>query len=103
MVIVLYSSNYDFIRNSNKSIAFIFSSSPYGENLGREGLDFIISCSLAIKKIALFFIDDGVLQLMLFQQPKYIYSHNYSISFKVLLLYDLQDFFFVKNQLISGD
>ncbi|ABJ90802.1 sulfurtransferase complex subunit TusC [Buchnera aphidicola] len=79
-----------------KSIAFIFSNSPYGNSISKEGLDVVLSCSLTTKKIALFFIDDGVLQLFLNQKPEYINSYNYSLSFKILSLYDIKDFFFCK-------
>uniref|UniRef100_A0A451DFS1 Protein TusC n=1 Tax=Buchnera aphidicola (Cinara pseudotsugae) TaxID=2518978 RepID=A0A451DFS1_9GAMM len=80
-----------------KSMAFIFSSAPYGDNIGREGLDFVISCSLNYKKIALFFIDDGIFQLTLYQKPELVKLHNYSLSFKVLLLYGIKYFFFCKR------
>ncbi|WP_232036831.1 sulfurtransferase complex subunit TusC [Buchnera aphidicola] len=84
-----------------KSIAFIFSHSPHGDTCSKEGLDFIISCSLFYKKISLFFINDGVLQLMRHQKPELICLHNYSLSFKILLLYEITDFFFAKNQRIN--
>lgn len=80
-----------------KSIAFIFSKSPYGNSIGKEGLDVVLSCSYVFNKIAIFFIDDGVFQLMLFQKPKCVKLNNYSLSFKILLLYDIKDFFFVKH------
>ncbi|VFP86209.1 Protein TusC [Buchnera aphidicola (Cinara pseudotaxifoliae)] len=80
-----------------KSMAFIFSNAPYGDYLGREGLDFIISCSLTCNKIALFFIDDGIFQLKLCQKPELVKLHNYSLSFKVLLLYGIKKFFFCKR------
>ncbi|VFP81633.1 Protein TusC [Buchnera aphidicola (Cinara curvipes)] len=86
-----------------KSIAFVFSKAPYGNSIGREGLDFILSFSLFSNKISLFFIDDGVFQLMKYQKPSLIKLHNYSLSFKILSLYDIKDFFFVKILLIRED
>ncbi|VFP79351.1 Protein TusC [Buchnera aphidicola (Cinara curtihirsuta)] len=83
-----------------KSIAFVFSKAPHGNSISREGLDFILSFSLFSNKISLFFIDDGVFQLMLHQKPSLIKLHNYSLSFKILSLYDIKDFFFVKILLI---
>ncbi|VFP88751.1 Protein TusC [Buchnera aphidicola (Cinara piceae)] len=83
-----------------KSIAFVFSSAPHGNSISREGLDLILSFSVFSNKIALFFIDDGVFQLMKHQKPELIKLYNYSLSFKILSLYDIKDFFFVKNQLI---
>ncbi len=86
-----------------KSTAFIFSSSPHGSSIGREGLDVALSFSLVTKKISFFFIDDGVLQLMLYQNPNLIHSHHHSLSFKIFLLYEIKGFFFVNDQLISVD
>ncbi|VFP78341.1 Protein TusC [Buchnera aphidicola (Cinara cuneomaculata)] len=80
-----------------KSVAFIFSRAPHGDTFSKEGLDLIISYSLFSNKIALFFIDDGVLQLMQFQKPELICLHNYSLSFKILLLYEIKNFFFCKR------
>ncbi|WP_154021609.1 sulfurtransferase complex subunit TusC [Buchnera aphidicola] len=81
-----------------KSIAFIFSNVPHGNSISKEGLDVILAFSLQTERIGLFFIEDGVFQLLPNQLPKFIFSFNYIKTFKLLLLYDITDFFFVKNQ-----
>lgn len=83
------------------SIAFIFSHSPHGNTKGKEGLDMILSCSLSFSKIGVFFIDDGVFQLMLHQKSDCILSYNYANAFKILPLYGINSFFFVKILLIK--
>ncbi|QJC30516.1 sulfurtransferase complex subunit TusC [Enterobacteriaceae endosymbiont of Neohaemonia nigricornis] len=75
------------------NIAVIFSTSPYGNNSGKEGLDAIISISSFIEDIALFFISDGILQIKSCQKPDNILFHNHSISFKILTLCNINKFF----------
>lgn len=86
-----------------KSIAFIFSHAPHGNTLGREGLDMLLSFSLVFQRIGVFFIDDGVLQLVPNQNTKHIFLRNYTRSFKILSLYGITDFFFVKILLQKED
>lgn len=78
---------------SKKSIALIFSYSPHGNSYGRETLDLILSISVCTK-ISLFFLDDGVFQLFVNQNPKYILSKNYTNAFKILSsLYKINNFY----------
>lgn len=81
-----------------KSIAFIFSNVPHGNSISKEGLDVILAFSTLNERIGLFFIEDGVFQLIPKQLPKFILSFNYIKTFKLFLLYGISDFFFVKNQ-----
>ncbi|MFU9136678.1 sulfurtransferase complex subunit TusC [Erwinia tasmaniensis] len=73
-----------------KRIAFVFTQAPHGSSAGREGLDAVLATSALTDEIALFFISDGVLQLMQQQQPEKIISRNYSATFGVLPLYDIE-------------
>ncbi|AEH39924.1 sulfur transfer complex subunit TusC [Buchnera aphidicola (Cinara tujafilina)] len=82
-----------------KSIAFIFSNAPHGNSISREGLDVIISFSVSTNKIGLFFIEDGVFQLIPKQNPQLIFSRNYIKTFKILLLYGITDFFFCEKSM----
>ncbi|WP_067709923.1 MULTISPECIES: sulfurtransferase complex subunit TusC [unclassified Erwinia] len=73
-----------------KRIAFVFTQAPHGSSAGREGLDAVLATSALTDEIALFFISDGVLQLMQQQQPEKILSRNYIATFGVLPLYDIE-------------
>lgn len=84
-----------------KMIAFIFSHAPHGTSFGREGLDAIFSISSIFKKISLFFIGDGVLQLFKSHESKNILSRDYTSSFSILSFYDIKDFYCCKESLIE--
>ncbi|QJC32581.1 sulfurtransferase complex subunit TusC [Enterobacteriaceae endosymbiont of Donacia dentata] len=80
-------------------IAFIFTTSPYGNSLGKEGLDAVISISSFTEDIALFFIGDGILQIKNCQQTNNILLKNYNISFKILNLCNISRFFVCSQSL----
>ncbi|WAI11710.1 MAG: sulfurtransferase complex subunit TusC [Buchnera aphidicola (Macrosiphum albifrons)] len=84
-----------------KMVAFVFSHAPHGTSFGREGLDAIFSVSSILKKISLFFIGDGVLQLMKSYQSENILARNYTSSFPVLSFYNIKDFYCCKASLIE--
>ncbi|VFP86814.1 Protein TusC [Candidatus Erwinia haradaeae] len=75
-------------------IAFIFTQCPHGSSAGREGLDAVLATLTLSKKIGLFFVSDGVLQLLAGQQSDCILARNYSVTFAALpLLYDITQFY----------
>lgn len=77
-----------------KKIAFIFSHAPHGTSSGREGLDAILGISSIFEKdIGVFFIGDGVLQLIKNYQTENILSRNYTSAFAILSLYDINNFY----------
>jgi sulfur relay protein TusC/DsrF len=51
-----------------KRVAF-FSSAPHGSAAGREGLDALLATSALSDEIGVFFVGDGVFQLLPGQQP----------------------------------
>ncbi len=73
-----------------KRIAFIFTSAPHGSTAGREGLDALMATSAFTDDIGVFFIGDGVFQLIANQQPGAILARDYIATFKVLPLYDIE-------------
>lgn len=72
-----------------KRIAFVFTQPPHGSSAGREGLDALLATSAVSDDPGVFFIGDGVLQLLVGQQPDAIHSRDYISTFKVLPLYDI--------------
>lgn len=74
-------------------IAFVFSQPPHGSSAGREGLDAVMAMSALSEDIALFFLSDGVFQLIPGQQPEKVLARNYIATFGVLPLYDLEHFY----------
>lgn len=76
-----------------KRIAFVFRSSPHGTSAGREGLDALLATSALSEEPGVFFIGDGVLQLLPHQQPEQVLARNYIATFRVLPLYDIDSCF----------
>lgn len=71
-------------------VAFVFSSAPHGNAAGREGLDALLATSALTEDIGVFFIGDGVFQILAGQQPQAILMRDYIATFKVLPLYDIE-------------
>lgn len=76
-----------------KRVAFIFTHGPHGNASGREGLDALLATAALSKDLGVFFIGDGVFQLLLGQQPEKILARNYVAAFKILPLYDVQRYY----------
>ncbi|CUR53519.1 Protein TusC [Serratia symbiotica] len=82
-----------------KNIAFIFLNGPHGNSNGREGLDAILATSILSKNIKVFFIGDGVFQLLPNQKPEKILARNYINTFGILSLYNINKYYICKNSL----
>ncbi|MDR0806416.1 MAG: sulfurtransferase complex subunit TusC [Enterobacteriaceae bacterium] len=84
-----------------KKIAFVFTQSPHGSSAGREGLDAVLATSALTENIGLFFLSDGVFQLLPNQQPDQILSRNYIATFGVLALYDIDQCFICRDAMMA--
>lgn len=73
-----------------KRIAFVFSTMPHGSASGREGLDALLATSALTEDPGVFFISDGVFQILQGQQPNIILARDYIATFKLLGLYDIE-------------
>ncbi|QKJ85354.1 sulfurtransferase complex subunit TusC [Paramixta manurensis] len=73
-----------------KSIAFVFTHAPHGNSAGREGLDAALATSALSDQLGMFFIGDGVFQLMAGQRPAEVLARDYISTFGVLPLYDVE-------------
>ncbi|HFU8416116.1 TPA: sulfurtransferase complex subunit TusC [Escherichia coli] len=73
-----------------KRIAFVFSTAPHGTAAGREGLDALLATSALTDDLAVFFIADGVFQLLPGQKPNAVLARDYIATFKLLGLYDIE-------------
>lgn len=78
------------VLGSAKKVAFIFTQEPHGTSAGREGLDALLAMSALTEDIGVFFVADGVFQLLPSQQPEKILSRNYIVTYGVLPLYDIE-------------
>lgn len=74
-----------------KRVAFIFTSAPHGSASGREGLDALLAASALSDELGVFFIGDGVLQLLCDQKPASVLARDYVATFKLMPLYDIEN------------
>ena len=82
-------------------IAFLFRTSPHGTSISQEGLDAILAATAFCEPddIGVFFIDDGVLNLINHQQPELIQQKDFIRTFKLLDLYDVEQRFICTESL----
>lgn len=71
-------------------IGFVFRQAPHGHAGGREGLDAVLACSALTDELAVFFIGDGVYQLLAGQQPAAVLSRDHATTFRLFSLYDIE-------------
>ena len=59
-----------------KRIAFVFSTTPHGSASGREGLDALLATSALTEETGVFFIGDGVFQILSGQTPDVVLARD---------------------------
>ena len=82
-------------------VAFVFSSAPHGSAAGRGGLDALLATSALTEDIGVFFLGDGVFQILGGQYPQAVLARDYIATFKVLPLYDIETFYVCADSLAS--
>lgn len=76
-------------------LAFLFRTAPHGNAISREGLDALLAATAFCDEedIGVFFIDDGVLNLLDGQNPELLLQKDFIRTFKLLDLYDVEQSF----------
>ncbi len=74
-----------------KKIAVINSQSPFNTPAGRESLDLALIFGAFEQQVSVFFIDDGVYQLIKSQQPEQIGGKDFLATMKAFELYDIEN------------
>ena len=82
-------------------LAFLFRTAPHGNAISREGLDALLAATAFCdeEEIGVFFIDDGVLNLLDEQNPEVLLQKDFIRTFKLLDLYDIEQRFVCANSL----
>lgn len=82
-------------------LAFIFRHSPYGSSISREGIDTLLAATAFCNEdeIAIFFIGDGVLNLIKNQKPNLILQKDFISSLKLLDLYNFEQRYVCESSL----
>lgn len=81
------------------SIAVINTKAPFGSANGQESLDLALAGGSFGQQISLFFVDDGVFQLVKSQSPDNIEHRNYNKTFSALEFYDIENIFVCERSL----
>lgn len=84
-----------------KPIAFVFRTAPHGRTTGREGLDALLATSAFSEDLAVFFVEDGLYQLLPAQAPAQVLGRDYAPSFKLLPLYDIDRIYLCQPSLTA--
>lgn len=82
-------------------LAFLFRNAPHGNAISREGLDALLAATAFCdeEEIGVFFIDDGVLNLLDGQNPELLLQKDFIRTFKLLDLYDIEQRFVCADSL----
>ena len=86
-------------------LAFVFRSAPFGRASTREGLDALLAASAfcAEYEIAVYFMDDGVLNLLPNQQADLLLQKDVASALKLLDLYEIEQRFICQQSLQQFD
>ena len=82
-------------------LAFLFRTVPHGNAISREGLDALLAATAFCdeEEIGVFFIDDGVFNLLDGQNPELLLQKDFIRTFKLLDLYDIEQRFVCADSL----
>lgn len=72
---------------------------PYGNNLAREGVDYILTCAVYDQDLSILFMGDGVFQLIDNQQSAQINLKTHLGALKLFELYDIQNIYAIAEDL----
>lgn len=82
-----------------KTIAVIISTPPYGHEMSREGLDAILALSSYSEAVSVFFIADGIYQLIENQNAEQMGLKQHTSMYKLFELYDIESCFVLATDL----
>lgn len=82
-------------------LAFLFRTPPHGSATAREGLDALLAATAFCDEedIGVFFLDDGIFNLLNNQQPEILLQKDFIRTFKLLDLYDIEQRFICTESL----
>lgn len=81
------------------SLAIVNSSAPFANGGAQEALDLAMVAGTFGQQTALFFVDDGVFQLINGQHGKHVGRKNLTSQFGALEFYDIDQLFVCANSL----
>lgn len=83
-----------------KTIAIVFTQPPHKLAASREALDAALALS-AYHTVQIYFLADGLLNLLPQQQPQQILSRDFIKTFAVLALYEVEQIYCSQSDLVN--
>ena len=84
---------------SEKKIGIINKCSPHGSAQGRESLDLTLAMSAFNESLSVFFIEDGIYQLVANHVTDEVLQKHYQPLLKMLDLYDVENIYVCQQSL----
>lgn len=84
-----------------KKIGIVNRRSPHGTSHAREALDLSLALSAFNESLSLFFIGDGVYQLLVKHDANVILQKNFQPMLKMLALYDVEQIYVCQQSLLE--
>lgn len=84
-----------------KKIGIVNRHSPHGTSHAREALDLSLALSAFNESLSLFFIGDGVYQLLVKHDANVILQKNFQPMLKMLALYDVEQIYVCQQSLLE--
>ena len=81
--------------------AFVTRQVPHGTSLARETQDAILATSALTEELSVFFIGDGVYQLVSQQKPLAIACRDFAPTFGMFELYDIENIYVCADSLLE--
>lgn len=75
----------------SKKIAIVNTHSPFNTPVAKESLDIALIFGAFDQQVSVFFIENGIYQLLKDQQPELIDSKDFLSTMKALELYDIEE------------
>lgn len=89
--------------STSKTIAILNTQAPFATSIGKESLDTALIFGAYEQPTSLFFIGDGVFQMIGDQNPEQLEIKNYLKTFSALEFYDIDNVYICQQSLIERD
>ena len=91
----------------SKSVAVVNRAAPYSGQTAQDSLDFVIAMSNFGQDVSVFFVEDGVFQLLKEQSPTAVQRKHFTKGFAALHFYDIENIYVcgksLKERNLSAD
>jgi len=87
--------------DDKKKIAYVLRHLPYGSDFSQDAIDAVLAAGLYGQAVSVFFIGDGVFQLLDTDSPSHSQNKPISKKLNALSLYDIDDTYVCRDSLLA--